>query len=95
MHFMWFISSFLLILISLSSFVKCSLKENNFVNPITASSYEDTDMGADEMERSRRAELAKWKRTFGRNCMLGISGCFTSRQQERLRKYLENVYTPN
>ncbi|ULT82337.1 hypothetical protein L5515_017813 [Caenorhabditis briggsae] len=37
------------------------------------------------------SELDKLKRSFGRNCMFTISGCFTSSQAERYRKYMENV----
>ncbi|EFO82267.1 hypothetical protein GCK72_024374 [Caenorhabditis remanei] len=37
------------------------------------------------------AEIDKLKRSFGRNCMFTISGCFTSSQAERYRKYMENV----
>uniref|UniRef100_A0A1I7TAY8 Secreted protein n=1 Tax=Caenorhabditis tropicalis TaxID=1561998 RepID=A0A1I7TAY8_9PELO len=36
-------------------------------------------------------ELDKLKRSFGRNCMFTITGCFTSSQAERYRKYMENV----
>ncbi|CAD6185303.1 unnamed protein product [Caenorhabditis auriculariae] len=31
------------------------------------------------------------KRSLGRNCLLTISGCFTTSQQQRYRKYMENV----
>ncbi|CAL2050049.1 hypothetical protein CAEBREN_03935 [Caenorhabditis brenneri] len=37
------------------------------------------------------SELDKLKRSFGRNCMFTITGCFTSSQAERYRKYMENV----
>uniref|UniRef100_A0A8R1HXG2 Uncharacterized protein n=1 Tax=Caenorhabditis japonica TaxID=281687 RepID=A0A8R1HXG2_CAEJA len=37
------------------------------------------------------SELDKLKRSFGRNCVFTISGCFTSSQAERYRKYMENV----
>ncbi|CAI2356809.1 unnamed protein product [Caenorhabditis sp. 36 PRJEB53466] len=37
------------------------------------------------------SELDKLKRSFGRNCMFTITGCFTTSQAERYRKYMENV----
>ncbi|CCD66333.1 Neuropeptide-Like Protein [Caenorhabditis elegans] len=48
-------------------------------------------MAQPESVGSYVTDLDKLKRSFGRNCMLAISGCFTSSQAERYRKYMDNV----
>ncbi|CAB3400040.1 unnamed protein product [Caenorhabditis bovis] len=79
------LSSFAIIVVTMAfvNAVVYSNEDNRFMNQQGVGTYENFLIVP--------SEIGKFKRSFGMTCVMTMSGCFTSSQAERYRRYMENV----